>query len=136
MDNLFKNKRTYITKDGDEVLNMSIPSLNMKNLNSNSFMKLNASHNGRLDRFVYDYVSKDIDDGLDRTMYYNHIFNPFAVEEGDIIFTPVTGGEVYQKLSEPLLPDGNVLSNTSLGKKQMTYAEKVEYYAKMGLGIS
>ena len=108
----------------------------MDSLNANSFIRLNSSYNGRLDRFVYNHVSKSIDDGLDKTMYYNHIFNPFAVEEGDILYTPVEGGEVYQKLSEPQLPDGNVLSNKLLGKKQMTYAEKVEYYAKLGLGIS
>lgn len=136
MKKLFDNKRTYITNNGDELIDMSIPSLNMNNINSNSFFRLNQSHNGRLDRFVYDNVSKSIDDALDVTMYYNHIFNPFAVKEGDILYTPVISDELYQKQNEPELPDETLLSDKVIPKTQMTYAEKVDYYARMGLGIS
>lgn len=136
MNKLFANKRTYITENGDELLDMCIPSLDMSKLKSNAVMRLNQSHNGRLDRFVYNNVSKDLDEGLDLVMYYNHIFNPFAVAEGDYLFTPVSGGDYYVKNSEPTLPDGSKKSDSDVSTKQMTYAEKVEYYAKLGLGIS
>lgn len=135
MEKLFNYKRFYNNINGDEMLNMSIPSLDITKIKSNSALRLNQSHNGRLDKFVYDLVSKDIDSGLDLTMYYNHIFNPFAVKEDDVIFTPIIDDSVFQKQLEPELPDGTKLSDKMSNQKSMTYAEKVEYYAKLGLGI-
>lgn len=136
MDNLFNNKRNYITNDGDELVNMCIPSIELEKVNANAFFKLNSSYNGRLDRFVYDNISPNLDDGLDLTMYCNHIFNPFAVQENDILYAPIVDDNVYNKQSEPILPDGKKLSSQQTGQKQMSYAERVEYYAKIGLGIS
>lgn len=136
MDKLFSNKRTYKTEMGEEFIDMSIPSLTLKKLNANSYVRLNLSHNGRLDRFVYETVSRDLDDGLDMTMYINHIFNPFAVKEGDILYTPVNNDDVYKKQTEPILPDNTKLSDRTTATKQMTYAERVEYLAKMGMGIT
>lgn len=136
MDKLFANKRKYITENGDEILDMVIPSLNLSKLKSNAVMRLNQSHKGRLDKFVYECVSKDLDEGLDLVMYYNHIFNPFAVDEGDYLFTPVSGGDYYNSNQEPDLPDGTKKSDMDVVTNQMTYAQKVEYFAKLGLGIA
>ena len=136
MDKLFLNKRTYIDKDGQELINMCIPSIKLSKINSNALIRLNSSHNGRIDKFVYECVSRDIDEGIDMTMYYNHIFNPFAISEDDVLYTPIIGANVYETSEEPSLPDGSHLSDSSSVTKQMTYAEKVEYYAKLGLGIS
>ena len=77
-----------------------------------------------------------MDSAIDMVMYFNHIFNPFAVEEGDILYTPVIQDELYYTQSEPELPDGTVLSMNSIGEKKMTYAERVDYYSKLGLGVS
>lgn len=136
MDKLFSNKRTYKTEMGEEFINMSIPSLSLKELKATAFIRLNLSHNGRLDRFVYETVSRNIDDGLDMTMYINHIFNPFAVKEDDILYVPINNDYVFKKQTEPELPDNTKLSDRASATKQMTYAEKVEYMAKMGLGIT
>lgn len=136
MEKLFTNKRTYTTENGDELVNMCIPSLDMSKLKSNAVMRLNQSHKGRLDKFVYESVSRDLDEGLDLVMYYNHIFNPFAVDEDDYLFTPITGGDYYIKNGEPTLPDGSRKSDADVSTKQMTYAERVEYFAKLGLGVS
>ena len=136
MDKLFSNKRTYKTEMGEEFINMSIPSLTLKELNATAFIRLNLSNNGRLDRFVYETVSRNIDDGLDMTMYINHIFNPFAVKEDDVLYVPMNNDSVYKKQTEPELPDNTKLSDRVSATKQMTYAEKVEYMAKMGLGIT
>lgn len=135
MKNLFLNKRTYIGTDGEEYINMCIPSINMDKLVVNSYITLTEDHNGRIDKVVYSNISKDLDNGIDITMYYNHIFNPFAVQEGDGIYVPLVNGDVYEKKSEPELPDGEVLSKTQVGKKSMTYAQTVEYLAKNGFGI-
>ncbi|MCM1220595.1 MAG: hypothetical protein NC548_39520 [Lachnospiraceae bacterium] len=135
MKNLFINKRTYIGNDGDEYINMFIPSVDMNTINANSFGLLNSTHNGRLDRFVYETVTRNVDDGLDLTLYVNHIYNPFAVQEGDVLYVPINDSKVFQKSSEPSLPDGKTFSSKQSGKKEMTYAEKVEYLALMGLGI-
>ena len=135
MNNLFSNKRTYVTDNGETILDMSIPSLKLDKLVCNSFARLNQSHNGRLDKFVYESVSRDLEKGLDMTMYLNHIFNPFAVQEDDILYIPINKDGVYEKKLEPNLPDGTVLSDSNPESKQMTYAQKVEYLAKMGYGI-
>lgn len=135
MRNLFINKRTYIGEDGDEYINMCIPSLDMDRINANAFGLLNSTHNGRLDRFVHETVTRNIDDGLDLTLYCNHIFNPFSVQEGDVLYTPIYDTKVFTKQSEPSLPDGKTFSSQQAGKKEMTYAERVEYLALMGMGI-
>ena len=136
MDKLFSNKRTYKAEDGDEYIYMFIPSLSLKELKANAFIRLNESHNGRLDKFVYENVSKDVDSGIDMTMYINHIFNPFSVQDGDILYTPINNDDVYIRQNEPLLPDAKKLSDKMSIEKQMTYAQRVEYLAKMGLGIT
>ena len=135
MDKLFTNKRTYKNSKEEEMLDMCIPSLPIERASAHAVLKLNSEHNGRLDRFVYTCVSKNIDDGLDRTMYINHIFNPFAVQEGDILYVPNCDGDIYQKVVEPSLPDDETLSNKVSTTKQMTYAQRIEYLAKMGLGV-
>lgn len=135
MKNLFLKKRTYIGTDGEEYINMCVPSVNMNKLIANSYVTLSEDHNGRLDKLVYECISKDLDNGIDLTMYYNHIFNPFAVQEGDGIYMPLDKDDVFEKKAEPELPDGERLSNTSVGKKSMTYAQTVEYLARNGFGI-
>ena len=136
MEKLFSNKRTYVDKDGNELVDMCIPSLKLDSIQANSFLKLNETYNGRIDRFTYEHVSTDLDSAIDMVMYFNHIFNPFAVKEGDILYTPVIQDELYYTQSEPELPDGTVLSMNSIGEKKMTYAERVDYYSKLGLGVS
>ena len=135
MENLFNYKRTYKDINGEEYIDMCIPSLKTSNLEANSFVKLNETYNGRIDKFVWDFVSKDIGDGIDMVMYFNHIFNPFAIKEGDILFTPVDGSGEFMTQSEPELPDGSVLSSHSPETKQMTYAERIEYLSKLGFGV-
>lgn len=135
MNNLFLNKRTYIGTDGEEYINMCVPSINVSKIIANSYVTLSQDHNGRLDKIIYECVSKNLDNGMDLTLYCNHIFNPFAVEEGDVIYTPIDSEEAFEKQSEPELPDGEKLSNTSVGKKSMTYAETVAYLAKNGFGL-
>ena len=134
MDNLWRFKRTYIASDGDEYINMCIPSLDMTRLNANAFFNLHSGHSGRIDRFVSEYVSNiaTIDDGIDHTMWCNHIFNPFAIEEGDCLYSPIVSSGTYVRKNEPSLPDGSKLSSNMSTKKQMTYAENVEYLATMG----
>lgn len=135
MKDLFLNKRTYINGDGEEMINMCIPSLNMDKLTANTVAKLNQSHNGRIDNFVYQSVSKDIDEGIDATLYCNHIFNPFAVQEDDLVYTPVQVKNLYQKRSEPELPDGTLHSSSNKETEKMSYAKTVEYLARLGLGV-
>lgn len=135
MDNLFTKKRTYLDKDGNELVDMCIPSLFIQEMRTNAFLKLNSSHNGRIDRFVWECVSKDIDNGIDMTLYANHLFNPFAIQEGDILYTPVMEDTLYNEQIEPTLPDGQTVSNKIKNEKPMTYAQKVEYFAKLGMAI-
>lgn len=136
MENLFSNKRTYIDKDGNELVDMSIPSLKLKDMEANSFLKLNESYNGRIDKFAYDHVSTDLDNAIDMVMYFNHIFNPFSISEDDVLYTPVIQDELYYNQDEPELPNGTIMSMNSKGEEKMTYAETVDYYSKLGLGVS
>ena len=133
MDKIFDNKRTYIGYDGEEYIDMCIPAVKVKDIYGNSVEELNQDHNGRLDTFVWNNVAKNLE-MIDIVMYANHIFNPFAVKEGDILNIPADNDDVYQELAEPSLPDGTKHSKNTNGEKTMSYAEKVEYLAKKGLG--
>lgn len=134
MDKLFDTKRTYIAYDGDEYINMCIPVVSVKEITGNSLNELNQDENGRLDNFVWKNVDKDMD-MIDITMYANHIFNPFSVKEGDILNVPNVNDKLYRISDEDTLPDGTKHSNNVNGEKTMSYAEKIAYMAKKGLGV-
>jgi hypothetical protein len=131
MDRLLENKRTYIARDGEEYLNLSIPTININDIKVNGYIKVNQDSKGRIDKFVYTNVSKDYN-AIDILMYANHIFNPFAIDEGDILYTPIYNDKLYSKPEEPVLPDETTLSTKN--KPILTYAQKVELLAKQGKG--
>lgn len=133
MDKLLDTKRKYIGYDGEEYIDMCIPVVDVKKMSGNSVEYVLQDYNGRLDNFTWKMVAKDMD-MIDMVMYANHIFNPFALEEGEILNIPNSNDRLYQETGEPVLPDGTKYSNEVKGEKEMTYAEKVEYLAKKGLG--
>ena len=130
MDKLLDNKRTYI-KDGDEYLNLIVPTVNINNIKINGYIKVNQDCKGRIDKFVYTNVSKDYN-AIDILMYANHIFNPFSIDDGDILYTPVYNDNLFSKSNEPILPDETTLSLKN--KSSLSYAEKVAILAKQGKG--
>ena len=134
MDKLFDKKRRYIGYDGEEYINMCIPIINVSKMEGNSIEYVLQDFKGRIDNFTWKRVAKDLD-MIDMVMYANHIFNPFALDEGEILNIPNSNDRLYQETDEPALPDGTKHSNNTKGEKQMTYAEKVEYLGKKGLGI-
>ena len=69
---------------------------------------------------------------IDIIMYANHIFNPFSIDDGDILYTPIYNDTLFTKSEEPVLPDESTLS--SKNKNTLTYAEKVALLAKQGKG--
>ena len=131
MDKLLDNKRTYIARDGEEYLNLNAPTVNINDIQVNGYIKVNQDCKGRLDRFVYTNVSKNYN-AIDIIMYANHIFNPFSIDEGDILYTPIYNDTLFSKSEEPVLPDETTLS--SKNKPTLTYAEKVDLLAKQGKG--
>ena len=131
MDKLLDNKRKYIGKDGEEYLNLSIPTVNINDIKVNGYIKVNQDCKGRIDKFVYANVSKDYN-AIDIIMYANHICNPFSIDDGDILYTPIYNDTLYSKQNEPVLPDDTTLS--SKNKPSLTYAQKVELLAKQGKG--
>ena len=131
MDKLLDNKRKYTSKDGEEYLNLFSPTVNINDIIVNGYVKVNHDCRGRIDKFVYTNVSKDYN-SIDILMYANHIFNPFAIDEGDILYTPIYKDSLYSKSEEPVLPDESTLS--SKNKPTLTYAEKVAILAKKGKG--
>ena len=131
MDKILDNKRTYVARNGEEYLNLTIPTVNINNIKINGYIKVNQDCKGRIDKFVYSNVSKDYN-SIDILMYANHIFNPFAIDEGDILYTPVYNDNLFSKPEEPILPDDTTLS--SKNKPSLTYAEKVAVLAKNGKG--
>lgn len=131
MDKLLDNKRKYIGLDGDEYLNLSIPTININDIKINGYIKVNQDCKGRIDRFVYSNVSKDFN-AIDLLMYANHIYNPFSIDDGDILYTPIYNDNLFSKSEEPVLPDESTLS--SKNKQTLTYAEKVAFLAKQGKG--
>ena len=133
MDKLLDTKRKYIGYDGEEYIDMCIPVVDVKKMTGNSVEYVLQDYNGRIDNFTWKRVAKDMD-MIDMVMYANHIFNPFALEEGEVLNIPNSNDRVYQETGEPVLPDGTKYSNEAIGVKEMTYAEKVEYLAKKGLG--
>lgn len=134
MDKLFDTKRTYIGNDGEEYIDMCIPVVTVHDLSGREIKELNKDENGRLDTFVWKSVSKNLD-MIDMVMYANHIFNPFAVKEGEILNIPIDNDDLYRSSDEPTLPDGSKHSKNTQGEKAKSYAEKIEYMAKKGLGV-
>lgn len=134
MDKLFDTKRTYIGTDGDEYINMSIPAVDISKIKGNSMMRANQDDNARIDSYVWRNVAKNMD-MIDILMYANHIFNPFAIKDGDVLYVPIDNDSVYYSSEEPSLPDGSKNSSNSTGKKKRTYAEDVEYIARQGLAL-
>ena len=134
MDKLFDTKRTYKGYDGEELINMCIPVVEISKLSGNRVDEVTQDGNGRIDTFVWNSVAKNLD-MIDIVMYANHIFNPFSVKQGDILNVPSDNDRVYKSSDEPKLPDGSKHSNKSKGKKTQSYAETVETLAKNGLGI-
>lgn len=131
MNKLLDNKRTYVARDGEEYLNLTTPVVNINDIQINGYIKVNQDCKGRIDKFVYRNVSKDYN-AIDMLMYANHIFNPFAIDEGDILYTPIYNDKLYSKIEEPILPDDTTLSSNN--KPSITYAEKVALLAKQGKG--
>jgi hypothetical protein len=131
MNKLLDNKRTYTTRDGEEFLNLTIPTVDISNIKVNGYIKVNQDCKGRIDKFVYTNVSKDYN-SIDIIMYANHIFNPFSIDEDDILYTPIYNDALFSKSEEPVLPDESTLS--SKNKSTLTYAEKVALLAKQGKG--
>ena len=131
MEKLLDNKRTYTLKDGEEYLNLTTPVVDINNIKSNGYIRVNKDCKGRIDKFVYTNVSKDYN-AIDLIMYANKIFNPFSIDEGDILYTPIYSDKLFTKSEEPVLPDETTLS--SKNKANLTYAEKVALLAKQGKG--
>lgn len=131
MDKQFDNKRTYFAKDGNEYLNLFTPTVNANDIKINGYIRVNQDCKGRIDKFVYTNVSKDYN-AIDIIMYANKILNPFSIDEGDILYTPVYNDSLYTKSEEPILPNDKTLS--SKNKISLTYAEKVALLAKQGKG--
>lgn len=131
MDKLLDNKRKYVYKNDEEYLNLFTPVVNIDDIKINGYIKVNQDCKGRIDKFVYSNVSKDYN-SIDLLMYVNHIFNPFSIDEGDILYTPVYNDKLFSKSEESVLPDETTLS--SRNKASLTYAEKVALLAKQGKG--
>ena len=134
MDKIFDIKKKYTGFDGEEYVDMCIPVVKISDMYGNSVEAINKDEQGRLDNFVWKNVAKNLD-MIDMVMYANHIFNPFAVKEGDILNIPADNDSFYQISDEPSLPDGSKHSKNSKGEKTRTYTETVEYMARKGLGI-
>lgn len=124
----------YIADDGEEYVDMSIPVVDIDKITGFSYAKLNQDYNGRLDMAVWKEVAHNMD-VIDTVMYANHIFNPFSVKDGDIIFVPNDSDAIYDRKPEPSLPDGTKHSQKLKGDKPKSYAERVEDMARQGLGI-
>ena len=133
MNKLFDYKRKYIASDGEEYVNMGITAFDANKVGIKSMVKLNQDNNGRIDVFTYNNIMEDLEN-IDTVMYVNHIFNPFAIQEGDVVYVP-NGDDYYYKEAEPELIDGTKLSSKMSNDKPMTYAETVEYLGRLGLGI-
>ena len=110
MDKLLDNKRKYTAKDGKEYLNLFTPTVNVNKIKANGYIRVNQDCKGRLDKFVYKNVSKDYN-AIDIIMYANQIYNPFSIDEGDILYTPIYNDSLYSKSEEPVLPDKTTLSS-------------------------
>ncbi len=134
MDKLFDTKRTYIGYDGEEYIDMCIPVVSVKDMTGSGVEEVNQDCKGRIDNFTWKNVGKNLD-MIDMVMYANHIFNPFAVKDGDLLNIPNSDDSLYRSSEEPSLPDGTRHSNNVNGEKTMTYAEKIEYMARKGLGL-
>lgn len=128
------DKKRRLSVDDDEILELGIPCVDIKKLTANGLLRVSHDQKGRIDKFTYANVSKD-ESAIDMVMYYNHIFNPFSIDEGDLLYTPLYNDGYFESVGEPVLPDGKKHSSNITGEKELTYAEKIERAARIGLGV-
>ena len=133
MEKLFNKKRKHEVDD-EEMLDLGIPCVDIKKLEANGLLRVSQDQKGRIDKFTFGNVDKDRS-AIDIVMYYNHIFNPFSVDEGDLLYTPLYNESYFTQKGEPILPDGSKHSSNTSGEKKLTYAEEVDKAARTGLGI-
>ena len=72
MDKIFDNKKTYMASDGEEMINLSIPCVDISKIGVRSMIKVSQDEAGRLDRLVWKNVGHDMS-LIDDVMYINHI---------------------------------------------------------------
>lgn len=132
MNSILDYKRKYTASDGDTYVFMGAPAYDVEKMHIINMATLRQDHNGRIDRFAYNNELNR--DDIDLIMYANHIYNPFAIKEGEILYVP-NSDDYYYTSEEPELIDGTKHSESSTNEKKRTYAETVEYLAKLGLGV-
>lgn len=132
MNAIIDYKRTYTASDGDTYVYMGAPAYDVDKMHIINMATLRQDHSGRIDRVAYNNELNRND--IDLIMYANHIYNPFAIKEGDILYVP-NSDDYYYTSEEPELIDGTKHSDSSSNTTKRTYAESVEYLAKLGLGV-
>ena len=60
MDKLLDNKRKYTTRNGEEFLNLTTPTVNINDIKVNGYIRVNQDCKGRLDKYVYTKDRKSV----------------------------------------------------------------------------
>lgn len=86
------------------VLDLGSKIMDVNMLDSNdTVLRVQKGQEGRLDKIGL-FESSDLD-VVNQIMYYNHIFNPFAIEEGDFIDIPNYNSSLYSLPEEIVYPE-------------------------------
>lgn len=103
MDLIFDLKKKITDKYGDEIIELSIPTINIDSIPLFGPIRVNQDQVSRLDSIVWSGIEEDFS-AIDTLMYANHIMNPFAIEEGDIITLCGHHAESYSSPADVRFP--------------------------------
>lgn len=93
-----------ILKDdnGEEYFDLSVPSFNLYDLQFTDVHLVTKDEEGRMDKICESYYGNS--EYMDVLCFINHMFNPFSVEEGDLLIIPEISsyaGKIYAKPEIP-----------------------------------
>lgn len=88
-------KNTLIDENGEEYLDLSVPSFNYKTLLIHDFFFVSEFEEMRIDSISYKYFSTM--KNIDAIMVVNNITNPFSIKSGDMLIIPDIDESCYNK---------------------------------------
>lgn len=94
------------SKYDDEELNLGTRVIDIDTIDCNSAGRVPKGYDMRL-----DLIANDINNNtatMDFVMYVNHIFNPFAITEGDVLIIPIYNESLYLDPEEIVYPSKSI----------------------------
>lgn len=100
-------KNILIDDNNDEYFDLSVPSFDIGGISMKDVHAVTQDEEGRIDKVCNKYFGSS--ENIDVLCFINHIFNPFSIEQNDLLVIPQIGsisGQIYKKPDIPTWLEG------------------------------